>query len=115
MCRRSNTEPVRKRMKKFTAREIEPFVTVTHRPGTLNRGVFIAVLGAALQKTDGRWETLELSDEIDGECVRRLRLSLPTGEHVRGKAITEMKRRLLDALNRLREHYDQVYVYLIRM
>jgi hypothetical protein len=44
-------------MKKFTAREIEPFVTVTHRPGTLNRGVFIAVLGAALQKTDGRWET----------------------------------------------------------
>ena len=115
MCRRSNTEPVRKRMKKFTAKEIEPFVTVTHRPGALNRGVFTAVLGTALRKADGRWETHELSDEIHGECARRLRLSPETGEDVRGKAVTEMKRRLLDALNRLREHYDQVYVYPIRM
>jgi len=115
MCRRSNTEPVRKRMKKFTAKEIEPFVTVAHRPGASNRGVFIAVLGTALQKADGRWETHELSDEIDGEWLRRLRLSPVTGEHVRGKAVTEMKRRLLDAVNRLREHHDRVYVYVVRI
>ena len=102
-------------MKKFTAKEIEPFVTVTHRPGASNRGVVIAVLGAALQKADGRWETHELSDEIDGECSRRSRLSLMTGEHMRRKAIAEMKRRLLDALNRLREHYERVYVYVVRI
>ena len=48
MCRRSNAETFRKRMKKFTAKEIEPFVTVTHRAGALNRGVLVAVLGVAL-------------------------------------------------------------------
>jgi hypothetical protein len=102
-------------MKKFTVKEIEPFVTVTHRPGALNRGVFIAVLGTALQRADGRWETHELSDEIDGECARRSRLSPVTGDYARRKAVAEMKRRLLDALNRLREHYERVYVYLVRI
>ncbi len=109
MCRRSNAETFRKRMKKFTAKEIEPFVTVTHRAGALNRGVLVAVLGVALQKADSRWETHELSDEIDGDST--LRRWPVTGEHVRDKAVTEMKRRLLDALNRLREHYERVYVY----
>jgi hypothetical protein len=111
MCRRSHTETVKKRMKKFTVKEIEPFITVAHRPGALNPGVFVAVLGAALQKGDGRWETHELSDEIDGACAQRGRLPPAAGEHVRDKAILEMKRRLLDALNRLREHHERVYVY----
>jgi hypothetical protein len=100
-------------MKKFTAKEIEPFVTVTHRAGAFNRGVLVAVLGVALQKADSKWQTHELSDEIDGDSTRRL-WPVP-GEHARGKAVSEMKRRLLDALNRLREHYERVYVYVIRM
>jgi hypothetical protein len=96
-------------MKKFTAKEIEPFVMATQRPGGLNRGVFVAILGVALQKADGRWETHELTDEIDGDSTRRL--PLKSGEQLRCKAVFEMKRRLLGALNRLREHYDRVYVY----
>ncbi len=101
-------------MKKFTAKEIEPFVAVAYRPGASNRGVFVVALGAALLKPDGRWETHELSDEVDGDSMRRM--SLVTGERLKGcKAVCQMKRRLLDALNRLREHYDQVYVYLIGM
>lgn len=115
MCKRSDTETVKKRMKKFTAKEIEPFVAVAHRPGASNRGVVVASLGAALQKANGRWETHELSDEIDAECARRGRLSPVTDGRVTGKAVIEMKRRLLDALNRLREHYERVYVYLVRM
>ncbi len=113
MCRRSNAETVRKPMKKFTAKEIEPFVTVTHRAGALNRGVLVGVLGVAVQKADNRWHTHELFDETEGDPARH---PWPAaGEHVRGKAVTQMKGRLLDALNRLREHYERVYVYAVRM
>ena len=66
MCRPSNAETFRKRMKKFTAKEIEPFVTVTHRAGALN-GAEVAVLGVRCRRLTVDGKTHELSDEIDGD------------------------------------------------
>jgi hypothetical protein len=73
----------------------------------------VASLGAALQKADGRWETHELSDEIDGAWGRRGGPSPETDARMRGKAVAQMKKRLRDSLNRLREHYERVYVFSI--
>ncbi len=109
-CRRRDAERVRKRVRKFTSKEIEPFVTVRRRVDGSYRGAVVAVLGAALLKEDGKWETYELTDEMDGAWGRHG--SLPSDTEI-GKAVGQMKRRLRDALNRLREHYEQVYIYSI--
>jgi hypothetical protein len=102
-----------KRMKRFTSKDIEPFLTVTCRPDGPDAGVLVASLGAAVQKADGRWETHDLSDEACGDGSRRVRQAPGMDEYGRGKAVSQMKKRLRDALNRLKEHYERVYVYSV--
>jgi hypothetical protein len=100
-------------MKRFTSKDIEPFLTLTRRLDGPNESVLVASVGAALQKADGRWETHELSDEAYGDGLRRARAAPGTDAYGRGEAVSRMKKRLRDALNRLREHYEQVYVYSV--
>jgi hypothetical protein len=102
---------VKRRTPRFTVREIEPFVTVEYRDGVPTGGVVVGFIGVAIQKTDGRWGVHELSDEADACWQRHGSTSLKMAERLRNRAVLEMKRRLVDALNRLREHYDRVYVY----
>ena len=113
ICRRRRAGRPTKRMKRFTSKDIEPFLTVTRRLGGPNASVLVASLGAALQKADGRWETHELSDEDYGDGSRRVRPAPGMDAYGRGGAVNRMKKRLRDALNRLREHYERVYVYSV--
>ena len=111
MCKRSCRERAVKRLKRFTIKEIEPFLTVEYRRDACDGGSFCAVLGVAIQKENGTWGTHELSDETDAGLSQRLHAAAEPIERLKIKALPLMKRRLVDALNRLREHYERVYLY----
>ncbi len=113
MCKRSCREPAVRRVRRFTIKEIEPFLTVEYRRDTCDGGMFCAVLGVAIQKENGAWGTHELSDEMDAGLSGRLHTAADPIERLKSKALPLMKRRLVDALNRLRENYERVYVYLV--
>lgn len=108
-CRRSFREPVK--TPRFTVKEIEPFVAVEYRDGVPNGGVVVVVIGVAVQKADGRWGVHELSDEANTCRGRHGSTSPGMAETFRHRAVLEVKRRLVHALNRLREHHTRVYVY----
>lgn len=110
LCRRWATEPVKRRSRKFTVKEIDPFITVEYQDGAPHAGAVTVVIGVALQKSDGTWGVHELTDEVDGR--RKLCAGTPpeTAGSLRGTAVLETKKRLVDALNRLKEHYGRVYV-----
>jgi len=110
-CRRSVREPVKRHTRRFTVKEIEPFVTVEYRDGVPTGGAVVALIGVAVRKADGIWGVHELSDETNACRARHGSASPETAERLRNRAVLEMKRRLVDALNRLREHYETVYVY----
>ena len=110
-CRRSARGPVKTRTPRFTVKEIEPFVAVEYRDGLPNMGVVVAVIGVAIQKADGEWGAHKLSDEANACRGRRGSTSPETAERLRNRAVLEVKRRLVHALNRLREHHTRVYVY----
>ena len=111
MCKRSVRERAARGVRRFTVKEIEPFLRIEYRRGACDGGSFCAVLGVAIQKEDGTWGTHELSDETDAGLSRRLHASGEPIESLRSKALPVMKKRLVGALNRLREHYERVYVY----
>jgi hypothetical protein len=113
-CRRSVKEPVRTRAPRFTVKEIEPFVAVEYRDGALIGSVVVAAIGVAIRKEDGKWGVHELSDETDFCRARRNGASPEPVEGLRDRAALEMKRRLVNALNRLKEHYERVYVYSMK-
>ena len=109
-CRRSIREPVKVRVRRFTIKEIEPFVTTEHREDGLTGSMVAVVIGVAIRKEDGRWGVHELSDETGG-WARTGRTSWDGVETCGKRTILEMKRRLAGALNRLADHYDRVYVF----
>ncbi len=113
MCKRSCRQRAVRRVRRFTIKEIEPFLTVEYRRDACDGGSFCAVLGVAIQKENGTWGTHELSDETDAGLSQRLHAAAEPIERLKSKALPLMKRRLVDALNRLREHYERVYVYPI--
>lgn len=111
MCKRSRKERAVRRVRRFTVEEIEPFLRVEYRRDARHGGLFCAVLGVAMQRENGTWGTHELSDETDAGLSRRLLAEDERIETLRSKALPLMKKRLVEALNRLREHYGRVYVY----
>ena len=113
-CRRWVREPVKTRVRKFTIREIEPFVTVEYRDGALAAGVVAVAIGVAIQKADGKWGVHELRDETDVCRALYSAASQEMAERLKSRALLETERRLVDALNRLKNHYERVYVYPTR-
>ncbi len=111
MCKRSYKEPAVRRGKRFTVKEIEPFLTIEYRCGTSDAGLLCAVLGVAIQKENGSWGIHELSDETDAGLSWQLCDSVTLAEQLKNRVAAQMKKRLVEALNRLREHYERVYVY----
>jgi hypothetical protein len=110
LCRRWAREPVKTRSRKFTVKDIDPFVTVEDRDGAPHAGAVTVAIGVALQKPDGTWGVHELTDEVDGRRGLCAGASQETAGSPRSTALLETKRRLVAALNRLREHYERVYV-----
>lgn len=110
LCRRWAREPVKTQSRKFTVKEIDPFVTIECRDGAPSTGAVTVAVGVALQKSDGTWGVHELTDEVDGR--RGLCAGTPRemAGSLKNTAVLETKKRLVDALNRLREHYGRVYV-----
>lgn len=110
-CRRRVKEPVRPQSQRFTIGEVDPFFTVECGDDAPTPGAVAVVIGVALQNTDGRWGVHELSDDAD--VKRRLRpgASQEMAESLKSRAVLEAKKRLVDALNRLKEHYGRIYVY----
>ncbi len=113
-CRRSIKEPVKARVRRFTIKEIEPFVTIEHREDRLTGSMVAVVIGVAICKDDGTWGVHELSDETGG-WTRTGRTSWDGAETCGKRAILEMKRRLAGALNRLADHYERVYVFSTKL
>lgn len=113
-CRRWAKEAVKIHAPKFTIEEIEPFAAVDCGDAALRTGVVAIVIGVAIKKTDGRWGVHELSDETDVHHALSMGTSLEVAEKLKNKAVLETKRRLVEALNRLGEHYERVYVYATR-
>jgi len=111
MCKRSVGERAARGVRRFTVKEIEPFLRIEYRRDAFDGGSFCAILGVAIQKENGTWGTHELSDETDASLSGRLRASGEPIESLMSKAVPLMKKRLVGALNRLREHYGRVYVY----
>ena len=110
-CRRSVREPLKTRTPRFTVEEIEPFVALEYRDGAPNGGVAVAVLGVAIQRADGAWGLHRLSDEAKACRGRQGSTSSETVERLKNRAVLEVKKRLVLALNRLRKHHAGVYVY----
>jgi hypothetical protein len=98
-------------MKKFTAKDVEPFVAFHYRRCALRGGLFVAVLGVAIQKADGRWGLHELWDETSAEGFRHVMSLSDIPEQTKNSVTLEMKKRLVDSLNRLRENYERLYIY----
>lgn len=90
---------------------MEPFFTVEYRDGVPASPVVAVVIGVAIRKADGTWGTHELADETDLRRAFRGQTSPETAERLRMRAVLETKGRLVEALNRLREHYERIYVY----
>jgi hypothetical protein len=111
MCKRSCGDRTARRVRRFTIKEIEPFLTVEYRRDTCDGGSFCAVLGVAIQRGNGTWGTHELSDEAEAGLSRRLHAAAEPIERLKNETLTLVKRRLVDALNRLRDHYGRIYVY----
>jgi hypothetical protein len=111
MCKRSFTGPAKKPMKKFTVKDIEPFIVFHHRRCALRGAVFVAVLGVAIQKLDGRWGLHELWDETSAEGSRHVRSLSDVTEQMKNSVAVEMKKKLVDSLNRLRENHERLYIY----
>ena len=111
MCKRSCRERAVRRVRRFTIKEIEPFLTVEYRRDACDGGLFCAILGVAIQKENGTWGTHELIDETEAGLSQRLPAGEEPFESLRSKALPLLKKRLVGALNRLRENYARVYVY----
>jgi hypothetical protein len=110
-CRRRIKEPPKRRSPRFTIGEIEPFFTVEYRDCVPASPAVAVTIGVAIRKTDGTWGMHELADETDLRRYLRAQTSPEIGERQRTKAVLETKGRLVEALNRLREHYERIYVY----
>lgn len=111
-CRRRAKEPPKRRSPRFSVKEIEPFLTVGYPDGAPLKTVVPVVIGVAIQKADGTWGTHELTDEMDLRRPLRARTFPEPAERVGERVAMETKRRLVEALNRLNEHYERVYVYV---
>jgi hypothetical protein len=109
ICKRSVREPLK--TPRFTVEEIEPFVAVEYRDGVPDGGVAVAVIGVAIEKADGGWRLHKLSDEANVRLGRHGSTSPEMAESLRNRAAFKVKRRLVHALNRLRERHTRVYVY----
>jgi len=114
ICRRSCRELKARRAKRFTIKEIEPFLFVEYRQEASAGGSFCAILGVAIQKENGAWGVHELSDEADAGRSQPLCTSPALMEKLKCRAAAQMKKRLVEALNRLRDHYERVYIYPAR-
>ena len=113
ICRSWGKVPPRKPTTRFKVKEVEPFVTVVHCKETLAGSTAVAVIGVAMERPDGGWDTLELSEEAD---MGKWRGDTPpeTARRSTNRPTLEMTRRLVTALNRLREHSGRIYVYQTR-
>lgn len=107
-------EPVKICTPRFTLKEVEPFVVIEHRDGARDGSLVFAVIGVAIQKADGRWGVHELSDEVDACRALSRSASAHAIERMIARATVETQKRLVEALNRLREHYGRVYIYSAR-
>ena len=110
ICRRWSREPHKTRTPRFTLKDIEPFTSVEYRGDGLNGSVAVAVIGVAMQNSDGRWEMRQLSDETR-VLAQQESVSTDAAERLRNRLISEMTRRLVHALNKLKENCGRVYVY----
>ena len=110
MCRRWSREPQEIRTPRFTRKDIEPFVTVEYREDGLDKSVAVAVIGVAMQNSDGRWEMRRLSDETRVPAQQES-ASRDAAEGLGNRRISQMIRRLVHAVNKLKEHCGRVYVY----
>ena len=111
MCKRSVRERAAGIARRFTVKEIEPFLKIEYRRDACDGGSFCAILGVAIQKENGTWGTHELSDETESSLSYRVHAGDEPIKNLKNKALPLMKKRLVAALNRLREHYARVYVY----
>ena len=111
MCKRSVREQAARSVRRFTVKEIEPFLRIEYRRDACDGGSLCAILGVAIQKENGTWWTHQLSDEMEASLSRRVHGGDEPIESLKSKTLPLMKKRLVGALNRLREHYARVYVY----
>jgi hypothetical protein len=111
MCKRSVKERAARSTRRFTVKEIEPFLRIEYRRDACDGGSFCAILGVAIQKENGTWGTHELIDETEASLSHRIHAGDEPNKSLENKAVPLMKKRLVGALNRLSEHYARVYVY----